>query len=133
MTRLPITKTPKCYVGGAFIRSESGRVYALQDEDFDKKNHLHSIPVALGKQKALRVSLFLHGLSAAAVVLAGIYGHFGYWYWAGVSIFISLLIYQHRLVKPNDLSRVNMAFFTTNGVASVVFSIFVLLDLFFFN
>lgn len=105
-------------------------IYALQDEDFDKQNRLHSIPSALGKIKALRISEALHLLSAACVIIAGRYGHFGLWYWAGVVFYVALLIYQHTLVKPNDLSKVNMAFFTTNGIASVVFAVFVLLDLF---
>jgi 4-hydroxybenzoate polyprenyltransferase len=105
-------------------------IYALQDEEFDKSNQLHSIPAALGKPKALLVSNLLHALSAACVISAGVYGHFGYWYWIGVAIFCGLLIYQHILVKPTDLSKVNMAFFTTNGIASVVFAIFVILDLF---
>ena len=105
-------------------------IYALQDEEFDKSNQLHSIPAALGKSKALIVSNLLHVLSAVCVISAGVYGHFGIWYWIGVAIFCSLLIYQHTLVKPNDLSKVNMAFFTTNGIASVVFAIFVIFDLF---
>jgi 4-hydroxybenzoate polyprenyltransferase len=105
-------------------------IYALQDEEFDKKNNLHSIPAALGKSKALMVSNFLHVLSAACVIGAGVYGHFGYLYWIGVVFYIGLLIYQHILVKPTDLSKVNLAFFTTNGIASVVFAIFVILDLF---
>jgi 4-hydroxybenzoate polyprenyltransferase len=105
-------------------------IYALQDEDFDKQHQLHSIPSAVGKVKALRISEMLHVLSAACVITAGFYGHFGMWYWAGVVFYIGLLIYQHILVKPNDLSKVNMAFFTTNGIASVVFAVFVLLDLF---
>ena len=105
-------------------------IYALQDEEFDKSNQLHSIPAAIGKTKALRISELLHLLSAACVVYAGVYGHFATWYWTGVALFIGLLIYQHLLVKPNDLSKVNMAFFTTNGIASVVFAIFVILDLF---
>ena len=104
-------------------------IYALQDEEFDKSNRLHSIPAALGKSKALMVSNLLHLFSATCVISAGIYGHFGLWYWIGVAIFCGLLIYQHTLVKPNNLSKVNMAFFTTNGIASVVFAIFVILDL----
>ena len=105
-------------------------IYALQDEEFDKDNRLHSIPAAVGKLKALRISELLHTLSAGCVVYAGIDGHFGAWYWTGVALFMGLLIYQHLLVKPNNLSKVNMAFFTTNGIASVVFAIFVILDLF---
>jgi 4-hydroxybenzoate polyprenyltransferase len=108
-------------------------IYALQDEDFDKQNQLHSIPSAVGKVKALRISEMLHILSAACVIAAGFYGHFGIWYWTGVLFYIGLLIYQHVLVKPNDLSKVNLAFFTTNGIASVVFAIFVILDLFLTN
>jgi 4-hydroxybenzoate polyprenyltransferase len=105
-------------------------IYALQDEAFDKQHQLHSIPSAVGKTKALRISELLHLLAASCVVYAGIYGQFGILYWCGVAVFIGLLIYQHILVKPNDLSRVNMAFFTTNGIASVVFAVFVILDLF---
>jgi 4-hydroxybenzoate polyprenyltransferase len=105
-------------------------IYALQDEEFDKSQQLHSIPVVLGKSKALRVSELLHVLSANCVVGAGIYGHFGGWYWAGVAVFIGMLLYQHSIVKPNDLSKVNIAFMTANGIASVVFAVFVLLDIF---
>ena len=105
-------------------------IYALQDEEFDKKNQLHSIPSAVGKVKALRISELLHLLSATCVIGAGIYGHFSWFYWIGVAFYISLLIYQHLLVKPNELIKVNRAFFTTNGIASVVFALFVLLDLF---
>jgi 4-hydroxybenzoate polyprenyltransferase len=105
-------------------------IYALQDEDFDKQHQLHSIPTWAGKTNALYISTLLHLLSAACVVYAGYYGNFSNWYWCGVVVFIGLLIYQHILVKPTDLSKVNMAFFTTNGIASVVFAVFVLLDLF---
>jgi 4-hydroxybenzoate polyprenyltransferase len=105
-------------------------IYALQDEEFDRSQQLHSIPAALGKTKALRVSELLHVLSAICVIAAGIYGHFGWWYWAGIAVFLVMLIYQHSIVKPNDLSKVNIAFMTANGIASVVFSIFVLLDIF---
>ena len=106
-------------------------IYALQDEQFDKANQLHSIPAALGKSKALKVSAYLHLLSAACVVSAGIYGHFGWLYWLGVTVFIGMLVYQHSIVKPTDLSKVNIAFMTANGIASVVFSVFVMLDIFF--
>jgi 4-hydroxybenzoate polyprenyltransferase len=105
-------------------------IYALQDEAFDKAHKLHSIPALLGTKRALRVSELLHGLSAACLVTAGLIFHFGWLYWAGVALFACLLVYQHLLVKPNDLSRVNMAFFTTNGIASVIFAIFVILDIF---
>jgi 4-hydroxybenzoate polyprenyltransferase len=105
-------------------------IYALQDEEFDKQNKLHSIPSMLGKKQALRVSELLHVLSALCVVYVGVYGEFGYWYWAGIAVFIGMLFYQHSIVKPTDLRRVNIAFMTANGIASVVFAFFVILDLF---
>jgi 4-hydroxybenzoate polyprenyltransferase len=105
-------------------------IYALQDEEFDKENKLYSIPAALGKRKALKVSETLHILSLVCVITAGIYGHFSWLYLMGVVVFGGMLIYQHSLVKPNDLSRINVAFMTSNGIASVIFAIFVLLDLF---
>ena len=105
-------------------------IYALQDEAFDRSQNLHSIPAALGKTKALRVSELLHLLSAVCVITAGIYGSFGVLYWIGVLVFCGMLIYQHSIVKPHDLSKVNIAFMTANGIASVVFSVFVLADIF---
>jgi 4-hydroxybenzoate polyprenyltransferase len=105
-------------------------IYALQDVEFDQSQKLYSMPAWLGKAKALQVSEILHLLSAACVTFAGIYGHFGWWYWIGIGVFTGMLIYQHSIVKPNDLSRVNIAFMTANGIASVVFSVFVLLDIF---
>ncbi len=106
-------------------------IYALQDEEFDKENNLHSIPAALGKKNALRVSEVLHVLAGASVMYAGVKGAFGLWYWAAVGVFITMLFTQHALVKPNDLRRVNLAFMTTNGIASVVFAILVLIDIYF--
>jgi 4-hydroxybenzoate polyprenyltransferase len=106
-------------------------IYALQDEQFDKENKLYSMPAWLGKSKALRVSELLHLLSAGTIIVAGWYGNFGWLYWTGAVIFIGMLIYQHTIVKPNDLKRVNIAFMTANGIASIVFAIFVIADLFF--
>ncbi|MCU0387268.1 MAG: putative 4-hydroxybenzoate polyprenyltransferase [Chitinophagaceae bacterium] len=105
-------------------------IFALQDEAFDRSQGLKSIPAALGTAKALRVSEVLHVLSAACVIAAGFYGHFGWLYWAGAAGFCGMLVYQHSIVKPTDLSRVNIAFMTANGVASVIFAVFVLADLF---
>ena len=105
-------------------------IYALQDIDFDKSQQLYSIPAALGKAKALRVSESLHFLSAACVIFAGVYGGFHWSYWIGVVVFIGMLVYQHSIVKPHDLSKVNIAFMTANGIASVVFAVFVIADLF---
>lgn len=104
-------------------------IYALQDVDFDQSQELYSIPSVLGKVKALRVSELLHVASAACVIAAGIYGHFHFIYWAGIAVFTGMLIYQHSIVKPNDLSKVNIAFMTANGIASVVFGVLVIADL----
>lgn len=98
-------------------------IYALQDEEFDKEQKLNSIPAALGKRNALMVSNLLHLISAVFVVLAGWIGDFGLIYWIGAIIFIGLLIYQHILVRPDDLSKVNMAFANTNGMASIAFAV----------
>ena len=103
-------------------------IYALQDVSFDRSQKLFSIPAWLGEKNALLFSSLLHFFTAAFLVLAGIYSLFGILYWAGTTVFVLLLIYQHRIVKPNDLSRVNISFFTTNGVASIVFCIFVLAE-----
>ncbi|MDO9187932.1 MAG: UbiA-like polyprenyltransferase [Bacteroidia bacterium] len=105
-------------------------IYALQDEEFDKSKNLKSIPVWLGKKGALMLSNVFHIVSASFIIYAGFYAHFNSWYWVGTLVFVGLLIYQHTLVKPNDLSKVNIAFFTTNGIASVVFAVFVLVELF---
>ena len=104
-------------------------IYALQDVDFDQSQKLYSIPSVLGKAKALKVSEILHVISAACVIFAGFYGHFHWLYWVGIAIFVAMLIYQHSVVKPNDLSKVNLAFMTANGIASVVFAVFVIADI----
>ena len=104
-------------------------IYALQDEEFDKANQLYSIPAALGKSRALRVSQILHFLSAGFVIAAGLVGKFGGWYWIGAGLFLTMLFYQHSIVKPHDLRKVNLAFMTANGVASIVFAVFVIVDI----
>src|SRR5436190_23412050 len=81
-------------------------IYALQDVEFDQSQNLYSIPAWLGKPKALQVSELLHLLSAGCVIVAGFYGHFHWLYWAGVVVFTVMLIYQHSIVKPDDLRRV---------------------------
>ncbi|MDI1354565.1 MAG: putative 4-hydroxybenzoate polyprenyltransferase [bacterium] len=105
-------------------------IYALQDDEFDKSQELKSIPVYLGRTNALRLSEVFHVLVVCMVVLAYVSGTFGWMYLMGAVFFTALLIYQHRLVKPNDLSKVTLAFGTTNGVASVVFCVFVCGDIF---
>lgn len=103
-------------------------IYALQDEEFDRQNNLNSIPAWLGKKKALRVAAILHILAVVFIALPYLLSGLSWFYLAGILFFILLLIYQHQLVKPNDLSKVDRAFFTTNGMASVVFAVFFLLD-----
>lgn len=104
-------------------------IYALQDVEFDQSQQLYSIPSVLGKSKALRVSEIFHALSAVCVIIAGVNGHFHWIYWLGIAVFVGMLIYQHSIVKPNDLSKVNIAFMTANGIASVIFGILVITDL----
>ena len=108
-------------------------IYALQDEEFDKSNNLWSIPAVMGKKNALIISSALHIISALCIIFAGVYGKFGILYWIGITVFTGMLIYQHLIVRPGDLRRVNVAFMTANGIASVIFSIFVLLDLLYKN
>ena len=105
-------------------------IYALQDEAFDRSQNLFSIPVWLGTKKALALSTVLHFFTAAFIISAGILGAFGLFFWVGAAIFLSLLVYQHSIVKHDDLSRVNLAFGTTNGIASVAFAICFLVDYF---
>ncbi|MHB1178557.1 MAG: UbiA-like polyprenyltransferase [Daejeonella sp.] len=116
-----------CWVSGFDI------IYALQDEDFDRMHKLKSIPAWLGARRALQISSALHILAIVFVVLPYFLSGLSWFYLAGVIFFILLLVYQHQLVKPNDLSKVDRVFFTTNGVASVVFAIFFLLDVYLRN
>ena len=97
-------------------------IYALQDEAFDREHHLNSIPVLLGTKGAMIFSRILHLFSISFVFLAGYIGDFNFLFWIGATLFTALIIYQHTLVKANDLSRINLAFMTTNGIASVVFA-----------
>jgi 4-hydroxybenzoate polyprenyltransferase len=106
-------------------------IYALQDEEFDKSQNLKSIPAYFGKKWSLVISSFFHLISVAFLVIAGISGDFGLLYWIGILFYSALMVYQHLLVKPNDLSRVNMAFATMNGIAGLVFAVFVVADIFF--
>lgn len=108
-------------------------IYALQDETFDKQHKLNSIPAFWGKKNALKIANILHIICSLIVFYIGITYLNGVYYWIGAGLFVGLLFYQHTLVKPNDLSKINLAFFTTNGIASVVFASFVILYLFLKN
>jgi 4-hydroxybenzoate polyprenyltransferase len=105
-------------------------IYALQDDEFDRSNELHSLPAFAGRKKALAISVLLHIITFILVLIAGFIGNAGIIFWTGAGIFTSLLIYQHRIVKHDDLSRVNLAFGTVNGIASILFAIFVISDIF---
>jgi 4-hydroxybenzoate polyprenyltransferase len=104
-------------------------IYALQDESFDKEHGLRSIPVRIGAKNALELSRFFHLITAVLLIVPGWMIKGGIYYFIGTALFIGLLIYQHTLVKSNDLRKVNMAFFTTNGLASIIFGIFAIMDL----
>lgn len=112
-------------------------IYALQDDAFDQSQQLYSIPANFGRKHALRISEVMHFGTAALMVTAAwklsvlLPHHAGWLAWLAVAIFLGLLLYQHILVKADDLSRVNMAFFTTNGIASLTFGVLTILDLIF--
>ncbi len=103
-------------------------IYALQDENFDRNENLHSIPAALGIKNALRLSVVLHLFSAICVIMPLFFASFSWVYLIGIVFFCAMLIYQHLLVKPNDISKVDRAFATTNGYASVIFALCFLTD-----
>lgn len=110
-------------------------IYALQDESFDREEKLFSIPVRLGAVRALRLGRLLHLACAAVLVTAlvkqaGQYPEFGGLSLLAGLVFVSCLIYQHSLVSAHDLRRVNLAFFTTNGVASLIFGLLTIVDIY---
>jgi 4-hydroxybenzoate polyprenyltransferase len=103
-------------------------IYALQDDEFDRNYNLHSLPSHSGRKNALLISVIVHIVTFILIVTAGITGNGNFLYWTGAAIFSSLLVWQHLLVKPDDLSRVTLAFQTTNGIASILYALFVILD-----
>lgn len=105
-------------------------IYALQDDEFDKAQNLKSIPTYLGRKNALNLSVLLHFVCTMALLAAGVTMEATWIYFVGWILFSIILFYQHKLVKPTDLSRVNLAFFTTNGVASVVFALLFTCEIF---
>jgi 4-hydroxybenzoate polyprenyltransferase len=120
---------PLCYSFAVlFWVSGFDIIYALQDENFDRTEKLHSIPAALGIKNALRLSVFLHFCAAMAVIIPLFFAPFSWAYLIGIIFFCAMLIYQHLLVKPSDISKVDRAFATTNGYASVIFAICFLAD-----
>src|SRR2546430_3954310 len=110
------------WVGGV------GRFYALQDEDFDRAERLKSLVVRLGQGPAMLAAKLLHGVALVALVLFGLGAGLGIAYYAGVAIGAVLIAYEHRLVQPGDLSRLNSAVFYPNGIVSVVVLLGALVD-----
>ena len=110
------------WVGGFDI------LYALQDVEFDREHGLHSIPAMLGEGSALLLARALHAITILALALAGVAAGAAWLYAAGVIVAALLLLYEHSLVRVNDLSRLDAAFFTMNGVISIVFFGFVLAE-----
>ena len=106
-------------------------LYALADREFDRTAGLHSIPARLGVAGALIVSALLHVVALAALVALGVTAGLGPIYVAGVAIVAALLIWEHAIVRPGDLSRLNVAFFSLNGYVSVVFLAATVADIFF--
>ena len=106
-------------------------IYACQDVNFDQQFKLKSIPALVGVKKALLISSMVHLLSFIFVVLAGIAIEANLIFWLGTALFGGLMVYQHLIVKADDLSRVNLAFGTTNGIAGVIFAVFVILSLYY--
>jgi 4-hydroxybenzoate polyprenyltransferase len=112
------------WVGGFDI------IYALQDDEFDISQKLHSIPVTLGRKNALFLSLVVHVVAMIIIIIIGFYYPFGWLYWVGTIVFTCMLTYEHVIIKPGDLSRVNLAFAIINGIAGLLFGGIVIASLF---
>jgi 4-hydroxybenzoate polyprenyltransferase len=98
-------------------------IYACQDTDFDKREGLGSFPSRFGIPRALQLSSALHILTALGLVAFGLLLHLGPVYYIGISAISLALVHEHRIVSPDDLSRVNRAFFTFNGWVSLTFAV----------
>jgi len=117
-----------CWVSGFDI------VYALQDETFDKEHKLYSVPQFFGRARALMVSRMVHVMSAILMtssvwMITQTYAGTGLYSWIALGVFVFLLVYQQSIVRADDLSRVNLSFFTSNGIASVIFGGLIIFDL----
>jgi 4-hydroxybenzoate polyprenyltransferase len=113
-----------CWIAGFDV------LYALADRDFDKDAGLHSIPARFGVRGALVISGALHAVTLAALVALAPVAHLGAPYLVGVAIVTALLVYEHAIVRPSDLTRLDAAFFTLNGYVSVAFFLATLTDVF---
>ena len=119
---IALTVAVACWVGGFDI------FYSLQDATFDREQNLRSIPAGMGETSAIRVARLLHIVSVGSLATVGIVIGAGWWYYAGTAIAAALLFYEHTLVTPGDLSRLDAAFFTMNGMISIAFFFFVVMD-----
>jgi len=119
--------------GGAVLLWVAGFdvLYAIQDIDFDRRHGLFSIPARFGINKSLVLTRLLHTFSMALFILSGSRLHLGIFYFVGVVIAAILLAYENSLIKPNDLSKLNVAFFTMNGIISVIMFCFVAIEVIF--
>jgi 4-hydroxybenzoate polyprenyltransferase len=117
-------------LGGAVALWVAGfdLLYALFDRDIDRAQGLHSVPARYGVRAAFAGARLCHVATVALLVLTGLGLPVGAFYWTGVAAVAALLAYEHSLVSPRDWKRLDMAFFTMNGVISVTFFVFVLLD-----
>lgn len=105
--------------------------YAIQDIEFDRKHGLFSIPARFGIRKSLTLIKILHAASITILILLGIRLGLGLFYYVGVGIAAVLLFYENSIIKPNDLSRLNLAFFSMNGCVSIILFCFVAIEVIF--
>lgn len=105
-------------------------LYSIQDIEFDRRMKLHAIPARFGLRKALQFSIFSHLACVVFFVLVGVAGSLGLLYFAGVLLCAILLLYEHRLVTPQDTSRINTAFFTVNGIVSIALMVLTICDVY---
>jgi 4-hydroxybenzoate polyprenyltransferase len=104
-------------------------IYALQDREFDTGEDLKSIPVKFGADRAVRIASLFHGAALIFFFLVGIAGDTGIFYYGGLILITFFLFYEHHVVRKYGLSRINMAFFTVNGIVSIVFFLFSVADI----
>jgi 4-hydroxybenzoate polyprenyltransferase len=128
----PLDLLPAVVLGGAVLLWVAGFdiIYACQDVDFDVAQGLHSVPARLGVPRALRLAALCHlGMVILLAVLPWVYPHLGWIYLSGIAAVAMLLAYEHRLVRPDDLTRANVAFFQINAVVSIGLFVVASLDL----
>lgn len=106
-------------------------IYALSDISFDRQQGLYSIPARFGVKNSLIISIALHLIALGFIFIAGIMNHNGLLFWMGFGLFTLFLFYQHYIVKPSNLSRINFAFGTMNGISGLVLMLFFILDFYF--